>query len=193
MAPGSQGEGGASRDRQVPAPQGALPRALSTCHMQLCDTRGVGTPQVQIQLPPDAQLWPTWPSISPCLAPHGHQIHENCVLWLILIWPVWVPGYFYNPSWAPGPAATRVWLPWKRRQLTKSSLKARPRCTPVPWPNCGFPKLGMPLAALPGQGSPLAMLLGTRPPTASFARARKRRRRLQFLPRVRGHRSSARS
>lgn len=56
---------------------GSAPMSLSTCHIQLWDTQGVGVTQVWIQLPPAVQLWPTWPSISPCLAPHGNQTHEN--------------------------------------------------------------------------------------------------------------------
>lgn len=68
----------ATRDRWVPTPSGgSAPMSLSTCHIQLWDTRGVGTTQVQTQLPLDVQLWLTWPSISPCLAPHGHQTHGN--------------------------------------------------------------------------------------------------------------------
>lgn len=106
------------------------------------------------------------------------------VLYLIMTWQGWVPGCFYNPPWAP---TARVWLPWKCRQLTKSSHKARPRCTPCALAQTQFPRLGMPLEC---QGSPLAMLLGTRAPGASPARARKRRRCPQFLPRVRRHRSS---
>lgn len=107
------------------------PMSLSTCHIQLWHIQGVGTTQVQIQHPPcpaTANLPEHLPSLGTARAPNPRE-H---VVWLIMIWRVRVPGCFYNPSWAPGPAATRVWLPWKRRQLTKPSGKARPRCTPLP-------------------------------------------------------------
>lgn len=157
------------------------PVSLSTCHIQVRDARGVGTTQVRIQPPPRC---PTVAEHLPMLGTTRAPNPPEPVLYLIMTWQGWVPGCFYNPPWAP---TARVWLPWKCRQLTKSSHKARPRCTPCALAQTQFPRLGMPLEC---QGSPLAMLLGTRAPGASPARARKRRRCPQFLPRVRRHRSS---
>lgn len=66
--------------------------SLSTCHIQLWDAQvwdaqgwdaQVWDAQLWVPLrcrsnsPPDAQLCPTWLSISPRLTPHRHQIPEN--------------------------------------------------------------------------------------------------------------------